>query len=113
MYSNKKILILGMARSGYEAAKYLSHLNNEIIVTDSKEQDIDKVRELESLGVKVKITSNQVDLVTSDLDYIIKNPGIKYTNECVLKAKDLGIKVINELELSYYFINKKGLCMCI
>ena len=32
MYSNKKILILGMARSGYEAAKYLSHLNNEIIV---------------------------------------------------------------------------------
>jgi len=108
MYSNKKILILGMARSGYEAAKYLSHLNNEIIVTDAKEQDEDKVKELESLGVKVIITSNQLDLVTDDLDYMIKNPGIKYTNECVLKANELGIKVINELELAYYFINKKA-----
>lgn len=108
MYSNKKILILGMARSGYEAAKYLSRLNNEIIVTDAKEQDIEKVKELESLGVKVIITSNQIELVTSDLDYMIKNPGIKYTNECVLKAHELGIKVINELELAYYFLNKKA-----
>lgn len=108
MYSNKKILILGMARSGYEAAKYLSKLNNEVIVTDAKEQDIEKVKELESLGVKVVITSNQIDLVTDDLDYMIKNPGIKYTNECVLKANELGIKVINELELAYYFINKKA-----
>lgn len=108
MYSNKKILILGMARSGYEAAKYLSKLNNEVIVTDAKEQDSEKVKELESLGVKVVITSNQIDLVTDDLDYMIKNPGIKYTNECVLKANELGIKVINELELAYYFINKKA-----
>lgn len=108
MYSNKKILILGMARSGYEAAKYLSKLNNEVIVTDAKEQDTEKVKELESLGVKVIITSNQIDLVTDDLDYMIKNPGIKYTNECVLKANELGIKVINELELAYYFINKKA-----
>lgn len=108
MYSNKKILILGMARSGYEAAKYLSKFNNEIIVTDAKEQDGEKVKELESLGVKVVITSNQIDLVTNDLDYMIKNPGIKYTNECVLKAKAVGVKVINELELAYYFLNKKA-----
>ena len=33
MFDNKKILILGMARSGYEAAKYLSKFNNTIIFT--------------------------------------------------------------------------------
>ena len=40
MFKNKKILILGMARSGYQVAKLLSKYNNEIIITDKKEQDI-------------------------------------------------------------------------
>ena len=51
MYTNKKIFILGMARSGYEVAKLLSS-DNEVIITDMKEQDKDKISELENLGVK-------------------------------------------------------------
>ena len=39
MYKNKKILILGMARSGYEAALLLSKYTKEITITDQKEQD--------------------------------------------------------------------------
>ena len=31
MFENKKIFVLGMARSGYEVAKLLSKYNNEII----------------------------------------------------------------------------------
>ena len=31
MYDNKKIFILGMARSGYEVAKFLSKHNCEIL----------------------------------------------------------------------------------
>ena len=41
MYKNKKIFILGMARSGYEVAKLLSS-DNEIFITDMKEQEKDK-----------------------------------------------------------------------
>ena len=63
MFENKKIFILGMARSGYEAAKLLSDYNNEIIVTDGKEQKEELVSELESLGVKVIITSDQLSLL--------------------------------------------------
>ena len=106
MFKNKKIFILGMARSGYEAAKLLSDYNNEIIVTDGKEQKEELVSELESLGVKVVITNNQVSLLDSSFDYVIKNPGIKYDNPVVLKAKELGIKVINEVEMAYSFLDK-------
>ena len=45
VYKNKKIFILGMARSGYEVAKLLSS-DNEIFITDMKEQEKDKVEEL-------------------------------------------------------------------
>ena len=44
MYENKKIVILGMARSGYEVARLLSKYNNDIIITDTKEQDLKKNR---------------------------------------------------------------------
>ena len=106
MFENKKIFILGMARSGYEAAKLLSDYNNEIIVTDGKEQKEELVSELESLGVKVIITSDQVSLLYDSFDYVIKNPGIKYDNPVVVKAKELGIKVINEVEMAYSFLDK-------
>ena len=106
MFENKKIFILGMARSGYEAAKLLSDYNNEIIVTDGKEQKEELVSELESLGVKVIITSDQISLLDDSFDYVIKNPGIKYDNPVVVKAKELGIKVINEIEMAYSFLDK-------
>lgn len=106
MFENKKIFILGMARSGYEAAKLLSDYNNEIIVTDGKEQKEEIVSELESLGVKVIITSDQLSLLDDSFDYVIKNPGIKYDNPVVVKAKELGIKVINEVEMAYSFLDK-------
>lgn len=106
MFENKKIFILGMARSGYEAAKLLSDYSNEIIVTDGKEQDSSLVSELESLGVKVIITDDQLSLLDDSFDYVIKNPGIKYDNPVVVKAKELGIKVINEVEMAYSFLDK-------
>lgn len=103
---NSKIFVLGMARSGYEVSKYLSRYNNEIIVTDAKEQYMDKVKELESLGVKVVITDKPANFIDETFDLVIKNPGIKYTNPLVVKASSLGIAVVNEMEVASYFFPK-------
>ena len=106
MIKNKKIFVFGMARSGYEVAKFLNKYNNEIIVTDAKEQDEDKVKELESLGIKVIITTNPEDLLDESFDYMVKNPGIIKTHPCVVKAHNLGLEVINEVEVAYLFLPK-------
>lgn len=103
---NSKIFVLGMARSGYEVSKYLSRYNNEIIITDAKEQDRDKVKELETLGVKVVITDKPANFIDETFDLVIKNPGIKYTNPLVVKASSLGIAVVNEMEVASYFFPK-------
>lgn len=105
MYKNKKIFILGMARSGYEVAKLLSS-DNEIFITDMKEQEKDKVEELEKLGVTVKICNDPIEYLDDSFDIMVKNPGIKYTHPCVVKAKELGIPVINEVEVAYHYIDK-------
>ena len=104
MYEKKKIFILGMARSGYEVAKFLAKYDNEILITDMQEQDEEHVKELQSLGVRVEITKNPIPLIDKTFDVVVKNPGIKYDNPLVLKANELGIDVVNELEVAYSFL---------
>lgn len=105
MFKKKKIFILGMARSGYEVAKLVAS-HNEVFITDMREQDKEKVLELEKLGVTFKVSDKPEELLDESYDLVIKNPGIKYTHPCVLKAKMLDIPVINEVEAAYRYIDK-------
>ena len=106
MFENKKIFILGMARSGYEAAKLLAHHNNIIFITDRKEQDEAHVKELKELGVNINICDDPTPLLDNSFNYVIKNPGIKLDHPLVVKAEELGIPVTNEVEVAYSFLPK-------
>ena len=102
MFQNNKIFILGFARSGYEAAKLLAKRGNEVILNDLKEdQDENKIKELESLGVKIILGSHPDDILDESFNYLIKNPGVPIDHKYVLKARELGIEVINEVEMAY------------
>lgn len=104
MFEKNKILILGFARSGYEAAKFLIGRDNEVILNDSKNeelQDFDKVKELREIGVKLIFGEHPDDLLDKSFDYLIKNPGVPIDHKYVLKAKELGIEVINEAEMAF------------
>ena len=105
MLKNKKVFILGMARSGFEAAKILAP-DNKVLVTDMNEQNPEQVKILEGLGVEIKIVKDPIDLLDDTYDVMVKNPGIKYDHPTVVKAKELGIDVINEVELAYGYMNK-------
>ena len=106
MFKNKKIFILGMARSGYEAAKVLAKHNNKITITDIKDQNIDHIKELTTLGVKFIKSENPVELLDETYDYVVKNPGIKIDHPVIKKAKELKIPVTNEVEVAYSFFPK-------
>ncbi len=109
MFEHNKILILGFARSGYEAAKLLIERGNEVILNDSKEeekQDADKVKELREMGVQFVFGSHPDDLLDSSFDYLIKNPGVPIDHKYVLKARELGVEVINEVEMAYRLLPK-------
>ena len=104
MFENKKILVLGFARSGYEVSKYLIKRNNEIIVNDGgseDKQDKNKISELKEMGVKFIFGEHPDDLLDSSFDYLIKNPGVPIDHKYVLKARELGIEVLNEVEVAY------------
>ena len=104
MFENKKIFILGLARSGYEVAKYLSKFNNEIVLNDGAHEDkLDskQIEELKNLGVNLVFGSHPDDILDNSFDYLIKNPGVPIDHKYVLKARELGVEVINEAEMAY------------
>lgn len=107
MFENNNIVILGMARSGYEVAKYLAKRNNKITINDlNTKQDENHIKELEKLGVKIILGNHPDDLINKDVDYLIKNPGVPIDHKYVLEAKKLGIEVLNEVEVSARLMRK-------
>lgn len=112
MFENNKIFILGFARSGYEAAKLLAKRGNTVILNDMKtEQDEEKVKELEDLGVEIILGSHPDDILDESFDYLIKNPGVPIDHKYVLKARELGIEVINEVEMAYRLMPREDVTL--
>lgn len=102
MDNKKKAFVLGMARSGYEAAKLLTGKGYNVIVNDANNnQRPEHMTELESIGVKLVLGSHPEDIFDNTFDLLVKNPGISNNHFYVKKANELSIPVINELELAY------------
>ena len=106
MYKNKKIFILGLARSGYAAAKLLAK-DNQVTINDMNDnQDPKQIEELENLGVNIVLGSHPDEILTPDYDVLIKNPGIKENHKYIEFCHQNNIPVINEVELAYHYLPK-------
>jgi UDP-N-acetylmuramoylalanine--D-glutamate ligase len=106
MNNKKKAFVLGMARSGYEAAKLLINEGYDVTINDSKaEQNKEQMDELASLGVNMILGSHPDNLLDNSFDIIVKNPGIPNDHKYVVKAHYFNIPVINEVELAFRYLN--------
>lgn len=103
MFKEKKILILGAARSGLSAAKILSKDNN-VILTDLVDLNSDDKNLLMGLNVDLVITKTQEDILDESFDFVVKNPGVMPDHPLLKKCRELNIPVINEMEVAYNFL---------
>lgn len=100
-YQNKNILVLGLAKSGYYAAKLMLELGAQVTVNDAKDLEGDAAaKELEAAGVVVISGSHPDNLLEADFDLIIKNPGIPYHNPVLKAAQKQNIPIITEIEVA-------------
>jgi len=100
-YQGKTVLVLGLAKSGYQAAKLLHTLGAEVTVNDAKELKNNKdAQELQILGIKVISGGHPADLMEKSFDLVVKNPGIPYDNPVVFEALKQKVPVITEVEVA-------------
>ncbi|KAF1303246.1 UDP-N-acetylmuramoyl-L-alanine--D-glutamate ligase [Enterococcus saccharolyticus] len=101
-YKNKKVLVLGLAKSGFSAAKLLHDLGALVTVNDGKPfEENPEAQDLLTLGIKVITGSHPIELLDEDFSLVVKNPGIPYTQPLVKKAVEKKIPILTEVELAY------------
>ena len=101
-YLRKKVLVLGLAKSGVAAARLLHKLGAFVTVNDMKPLwDNTNAQDLLEEGITVICGSHPVELLDEVIELVVKNPGIPYNNPMIQKAMDQGIPIITEVELAY------------
>lgn len=99
---NKKVLVLGLAKSGESAARLLHQLGAIVTVNDGKPfEDNPTAQSLLEEGIRVICGSHPLELLDEEFALMVKNPGIHYQNPMVEKALKKGIPVWTEVELAY------------
>lgn len=99
---NKKVLVLGLAKSGESAARLLDTLGAIVTVNDGKPlEENPTAQDLLEDGIRVICGSHPLELLDEDFALVVKNPGIRYDNPMVEKALHKGIPVWTEIELAY------------
>lgn len=103
MWFEKKVLILGLSKSGISAAKYLNKHGADVFITElreQKEEDAAQIEELTALGIKVEMGGHSQEFI-EDAYLAVTSPGIPPHSEIFSKLKDAKVKVISEVELAY------------
>lgn len=108
MLTGKKVLVIGLARSGKAAVKLLQKLNASITINEGKElEKIDGYQDYLDAGIEVVAGGHPDELFERDFDFVIKNPGINYHKPFILRLKEREIPVYTEIELAYQVAKKQ------
>ncbi|WP_057766632.1 UDP-N-acetylmuramoyl-L-alanine--D-glutamate ligase [Cytobacillus praedii] len=101
-YLHRKVLVLGLAKSGVAAASLLHKLGAFVTVNDFKPLSENvEAQELLEQGITVICGGHPVELLDEGFQLVVKNPGIPYHNPMIQRAIEMGIPVITEVELAY------------
>jgi len=101
----KKVLVVGMGKSGLAAALFLRHRGAQVTVSDlrSAEALAKDIPALLDEGIMVE-TSGHGLLTFRRQDLIVVSPGVPLDTPELVQAKALGRPVIGELELAARFL---------
>lgn len=102
-YRGRQVVVLGLAKSGVQVAKTLHHYGAVVTVNDRKaREESPEASELEALGISVVCGGHPDGLIHPEVKLLVKNPGIPYTAPPVVRALELGIEVVTEVEVAYH-----------
>ncbi len=98
----QKFLVLGVSKSGYAVAKYiLQNKGKCYLFEELTSEKIERALEdLCSLGA-IKVKKEDIDKILLYIDNLIISPGVPINHEIAVKAKNLGKRIIGELEFGF------------
>jgi UDP-N-acetylmuramoylalanine--D-glutamate ligase len=102
--NNKRVLVVGLGKSGVASALFLKAKGARVTVSDSKPQDQlkDQIPALLDNGIAVE-TGGHGERTFGGQDLIVVSPGVPTDSPPLVQARALGENVIGEVELAAQF----------
>jgi UDP-N-acetylmuramoylalanine--D-glutamate ligase len=102
--NNKRVLVVGLGKSGVASALFLKAKGARVTVSDSKPQDQlkDQIPVLLDNGIAVE-TGGHGERTFRGQDLIVVSPGVPTDSPPLVQARALGENVIGEVELAAQF----------
>ena len=109
---NKRVLVVGLGRSGVAAAFFLQEHGAKVTVSDTKSeaQLQHEVSQLLDRGISIE-AGRHGERTFRDQDLIVVSPGVPPDQPQLQHARTLGIPVIGEVELAFRFLQGKMLAI--
>ena len=101
-YKDKKIMVVGLGKSGIAAADAMLELGADVTIQDAKsEADTPKelVEGFRNRGAELYLGSMPEDM--SRFDMLILSPGVNPEADFVVKAMEAGAEITGELETAF------------
>ncbi len=104
----KRVLVIGLARTGVAASLFCSARGARVTVTDRKtERELaDTVLRLRAAGIEPALGGHEQANV-SEQDLIVVSPGVPSNAPLLEEARKIGIPVWSEIELAWRFLRGK------
>ena len=104
--NNKRVLVVGLGRSGVASALFLRSRGAKVTVSDTKPQDQlrEEIPVLLDHGIAVE-TGRHGERTFQNQDLIVVSPGVPVDAQPLVQARALGEQVIGEIELAAEFLS--------
>lgn len=103
---NKRVMVLGLARTGRETARFLAQRGANVLVSDVRPA-ADLKAELDGLaGLRIEYRLGGQNLNWLEgVDMVVPSPGVPANNIFLQEAGRRGAEIISEIELAYRFLS--------
>jgi UDP-N-acetylmuramoylalanine--D-glutamate ligase len=101
-FEGKRVLVIGLGRSGRAAIETLRRLGAKVMANDRKPREElgDIADQVEGEGIKLFLGDHPVELLDR-IDLVVTSPGVPKENSLLAEARRRGIPIWGEVELAY------------
>ena len=103
--AGKKVLVVGMARSGMAAARFLRTRGAWVTVSDTRghSQLEPEIQALQSLGIGCEVGGHRLESLL-EAEFIVVSPGVPLNQPLLREAAGRGREILSEIELASRFL---------
>lgn len=104
---NKKVMVAGMASTGFSVARFLKNQGAQVTATDLKKKGElgSYAEEALAMNIVLKLGAHKIEDFTGS-DLVVVSPGVPHTLPALEAARKAGTPVMGEIELAFRYIKE-------